>query len=768
MDEARRKENLVYHKALGIPLQDCPPNHYQFLGIDPAETDAAIIRQAAIQRLQQIKSGDLGEIGEALDRRIRKVAKIILDPNLRAKYDQQLQSNAKSAAPSAGVTGSSPPNVSPPPETPESDHTPVSQAPISQAPDPAAAPTAVAQVETATSQVPPTNLKVQRAATATQDAADATPQKFAIKSPMIWGAVALVLLLNVGILAYLFTLIPGESEVAQADAASPTSEADDTQTENGNKLYSETSAETSDGSDEPANPELEDEGDASTEEALGGEVVQTAGNLTEKEMGGAAPIPVTKPDEPKLEEDASKPFERLNSEVDLPQISDATALQTEAITLGVISSTAVDSLRLEIDSGAADLEANHRFRIEPLQEEGKPIERWSVKVEGADGTGTDRSVAHFFVDNIRRLRFHWGVGVTFAIADQLRNSILTCTCDTGRHAIMLRTPGRVAGMPLILDDRKLEEEIPISTWPLEENLFFELTAIKNFGSSVTVEPETRKAKLGENIVIYVGPPNSAARGEIIVSCRKGKDGKVEFSVKPKYRLGDNKKVAELTAPSVSVAIGKLHRLLASMADEYAGAHAAYPGLLAQMNALNRKKPGSLQEAGAISRARVQTQGLIDKAEGVIKRASKQLPESYAALNQLIEAAHLGKRLHGEAEIEYQVGATTQEGELPLVFGNSQPPPIDKASGFDFVAQDAPAVGFWMILEPFHVVQLAPGGDLRVFDITGKNVVGKGTWKKERGQIKFSSERGLQESYTMKNGFALVSQSGKILYRKFNR
>lgn len=766
MGEARRKEDLVYHKVLGIPLKDCPPNHYQLLGIDSAETDAAIIRQAAIQRLQQIKLGNLGEIGEALDRRIRKVAKIILDPNTRAKYDQQLQNIAKPASPQVGSTVSSPSNVSPSPEKPETANMPASRPPVSQAPFPTAPPVAV----------PPTNPNVQHSSTTTQEEPDPTLKKFSIRSPMIWGAVALVLILNVGILAYLYTLIPRESEVAQTDTVSPTSEADDRETESKDKLQSDDTtasdmtSETSGGDEEPADlePEGEDEEKTSTDKVLDGEVVQTSGNLTENEMGIAAPIAVTNKEEPSLKEDASKPFERLNSEVDLPQISDATALQTEAITLGVISSTAVDSLRLEIDSGAADLEANHRFRIEPLQEEGKPVERWSVKVEGADGTGTDRSVAHFFVDNIRRLRFHWGVGVTFAIADQLRNSILTCTCDTGRHAIMLRTPGRVAGMPLILDDRKLEEEIPISTWPLEENLFFELTAVKNFGSSVTVEPETRKAKLGENIVIYVGAPNSAARGEIIVSCRKGKDGKVEFSVKPKYRLGDNKKLAELTAPSVSVAIGKLHRLLAGMADEYAGAQAAYPGLLAQMNALNRKKPGSLQEAGAISRARVQTQGLIDKAEGVIKRASKQLPESYAALNQLIEAAHLGKRLHGEAEIEYQVGATTQEGELPLVFGNSQPPPIDKASGFDFVAQDAPAVGFWMVLEPFHVVQLAPGGDLRVFDITGKKVVGKGTWKKERGQIKFSSERGLQESYTMKNGFALVSRSGKILYRKFNR
>jgi len=44
-----------YHKWLGIPPEEQPPNHYRLLGIPPFESDPDIIDAAAMSRTLYLK-----------------------------------------------------------------------------------------------------------------------------------------------------------------------------------------------------------------------------------------------------------------------------------------------------------------------------------------------------------------------------------------------------------------------------------------------------------------------------------------------------------------------------------------------------------------------------------------------------------------------------------------------------------------------------------------------------------------------------------------
>ena len=50
-----------YHKWLGIPPAEQPPNHYRLLAIPLFESDPDVIANAADQRMSHIRSFQIGE-----------------------------------------------------------------------------------------------------------------------------------------------------------------------------------------------------------------------------------------------------------------------------------------------------------------------------------------------------------------------------------------------------------------------------------------------------------------------------------------------------------------------------------------------------------------------------------------------------------------------------------------------------------------------------------------------------------------------------------
>ena len=50
----------AYHKWLGIPPKDQPPHHYRLLGLDPFESDPAVIEKIARRDIQQPENWEDG------------------------------------------------------------------------------------------------------------------------------------------------------------------------------------------------------------------------------------------------------------------------------------------------------------------------------------------------------------------------------------------------------------------------------------------------------------------------------------------------------------------------------------------------------------------------------------------------------------------------------------------------------------------------------------------------------------------------------------
>jgi hypothetical protein len=108
-----------YHKWLGIPPAEQPPNHYRLLGISLFESDADVIEAAADQRMTHLRSLQTGQHGPLSQKLLNETATAklcLLQPDRRAQYDTMLrQQLAAQAGSSAGMPQPPPPFTPAPP-----------------------------------------------------------------------------------------------------------------------------------------------------------------------------------------------------------------------------------------------------------------------------------------------------------------------------------------------------------------------------------------------------------------------------------------------------------------------------------------------------------------------------------------------------------------------------------------------------------------------------------------------------------------------------
>lgn len=83
-----------YHKWLGIPAQEQPPNHYRLLGIELFESDRDVIANAADRQMAHVRAFQLGEHAEVCRKILNEFAAArvcLLDPARKQEYDHQLR-----------------------------------------------------------------------------------------------------------------------------------------------------------------------------------------------------------------------------------------------------------------------------------------------------------------------------------------------------------------------------------------------------------------------------------------------------------------------------------------------------------------------------------------------------------------------------------------------------------------------------------------------------------------------------------------------------
>jgi hypothetical protein len=95
-----------YHKWLGIPRHEQPPDHYRLLGISPFEGDAEVIQAAADRQMGHVRTYQTGPHAEASQRLLNELAAAavcLLDREKKAAYDARLRARLAATRPPAGL-----------------------------------------------------------------------------------------------------------------------------------------------------------------------------------------------------------------------------------------------------------------------------------------------------------------------------------------------------------------------------------------------------------------------------------------------------------------------------------------------------------------------------------------------------------------------------------------------------------------------------------------------------------------------------------------
>ena len=102
-----------YHKWLGIPAKDQPPNHYRLLGIELFETDGDVIDAAANKQMAYVQgcaTGPHTALSQTLLNEIAAARLCLLTPAKKADYDAKL----KASLPKVSIPLAMPVAIAPP------------------------------------------------------------------------------------------------------------------------------------------------------------------------------------------------------------------------------------------------------------------------------------------------------------------------------------------------------------------------------------------------------------------------------------------------------------------------------------------------------------------------------------------------------------------------------------------------------------------------------------------------------------------------------
>jgi hypothetical protein len=100
-----------YHRWLGIPPKEQPPDCYRLLGVSRFESDPDVIEAAADQRMAFLRTLQTGPHGKRSQELLNEVAAAklrLLNPEKKAAYDQELRRRAAAQATDAGAAHATP------------------------------------------------------------------------------------------------------------------------------------------------------------------------------------------------------------------------------------------------------------------------------------------------------------------------------------------------------------------------------------------------------------------------------------------------------------------------------------------------------------------------------------------------------------------------------------------------------------------------------------------------------------------------------------
>lgn len=116
MSTAATSDFDPYHKWLGIPPSEQPPNYYRLLGLSEFEDDADVIAAAADRQMGHVKSFAMGRHAAHSQQLLNELARVrvcLLNPKLKPTYDAKLRAELvpkPATPPPAPAATSAPPS----------------------------------------------------------------------------------------------------------------------------------------------------------------------------------------------------------------------------------------------------------------------------------------------------------------------------------------------------------------------------------------------------------------------------------------------------------------------------------------------------------------------------------------------------------------------------------------------------------------------------------------------------------------------------------
>lgn len=793
------REALLYSEILGIPKEECPPDHYRLLDLPKFEPNPATIQKAITDRLMWVRQGNHGKYGLAMENEIQRVGNLLLNPDLKLAYDGILVQASQQAAPLPPPSPWQPtpqPYPQPPypygPTQPNHYGQPASTSPyyppMPPAPQSPASPaypyphgtTQPVQppAETFPSAAPPAASYPVGASTLPSSSSPGkktnTPsikKRSLSKKVPLWMRllfVGVVIASHGAIYWYFIKVYESRKEMAARsnDSTPVVPEA------------KRPAPKPSPASNSPV-PPTEEAPTADTNEQLSLDDSTQSMDLTD--LSTATPVNgVSLPATPAMQSSALSaddgpleveavsygPLDPLVPEIQLPSFSQVTSSEEGAVVVGSVDLEAIPNLELDVDSSATALGVGQRYAIKPSSGMNDGQRKWDVVLsQDAGSTPEDRVVAHFSLGITGELLFHWNLLASVNDTQQLQNGVLVCRCDQFVRPISLRKASQLSAIDLFLDGPEIEGDLVVTSPPRIESICIEV-ALKNIDMPVDSEPPASFCSLGDPIFLRAGEKNSNTKAELRVLCRHVADSSLRLSVFPKYRKLEDGKLETLTGPEVVEQVGRLQRSLGKNAEDLSAAYTNLPGHIDAFNKVSKSTPRNKEDAGAKARTMIQLTAQINKCKSTITANTKRMPDSYTALNQIIEAAKIGRALDAHGFVHYRIFASTPSGRVNLIDGTKQSSRPAKTQAFDFLDNSPGIAGLWFTLLPeLQIVELSSGGSVTTKDASGKRVLRSGSWSQSGNTVSLTLG-GQREEFSVHNDIGMVTSDGKALYRKF--
>ncbi|MBN1852557.1 MAG: hypothetical protein JW829_07525 [Pirellulales bacterium] len=686
-----------YHKWLGIPPAEQPPNYYRLLGIQLFESDEDVIASSADRQMAYVKSFAGGPCAAAAEQLLNELAKArvcLLKSETKEAYDAALRRTIPQGVSGQGAI---PAGISLPLDRTSATHLPGPElARETAAPGHGLQPTPGAIQADPFSSIPEVRIAAGNSVLQRAGRYRASKRNWYLRllGHLVFSflglAIAWILLAKVGP-QFDFLNIFDHSKSSTAGPASRTqvdpplsdpsaraprnSSADGGKVQRQGSLNVDPSSQSSSGEkwlQHPANSAVEATGAAVHE--TGKETELPAHSLIRPE--DMDPHKNTEPEPNHLIDSAAypdNPFSNLPAETDLPP------LEGTDILFGTIDLPVETPLMLRI----IPLDNPHRlalkFYADPIAINGAE-RKWNVyfaddeKFEAIKTGASDlEAIAEFrVVEGV--FSMHWLPGAQLIDWSKLSNCLVEVTAGGSQHLMQLRRA--IVGEPARMEDRDtpLALNFSLDELPATANLFLAVTQVKNFPPLQPYQGDPEK--IPENQLTIWSFADTAYAGLGVQWERHGNH--ISIKIAPGYQL-DSEGPSRIVLGSSDlarrekVAIKNLGEWRVEI-NRRIISRSALQQQLSAANSMSIRNASGIVDSGLIGlrkRAILRARAAINTNEARILALNGQIPTLEQDLGRVPKLKELAFQIEGRATVGLRIYSLA-EGNQVILFANDRP------------------------------------------------------------------------------------------------